>query len=81
MRVLVMGGSRFMGVKLVERLLEGGHDVTIANRGTRNPTWSRPVQTIVGDRYDPDVLQQLADRRPLADVVHRDRWDEQDRQA
>lgn len=50
MRVLVMGGTRFVGVATVEALLADGHDVTIFHRGSRQPNWSRPVKQILGDR-------------------------------
>ena len=60
MRILVMGGTRFMGVKLVERLLERGHEITVANRGSRRPGWSGRVAAIVGDRCDPAFLRRLA---------------------
>ena len=32
-KILVLGGTRFFGRKLVERLLKEGHDVTIMTRG------------------------------------------------
>ena len=34
LNVLVIGGNRFVGYDLVWRLLAGGHDVTLFNRGT-----------------------------------------------
>lgn len=35
MKILVLGGTRFFGVHLVNALLEDGHEVTIATRGGR----------------------------------------------
>lgn len=32
-KILVFGGTRFFGKRLVESLLQAGHDVTIATRG------------------------------------------------
>ena len=32
-RILVIGGTRFFGLRLVEGLLEAGHAVTLATRG------------------------------------------------
>lgn len=50
MRVLVMGGTRFVGVAAVEALLEQGHEVTVFHRGSRRPRWSAPVGEVLGDR-------------------------------
>lgn len=33
MRILVVGGTRFMGLQAVHRLVEGGHEVTVFHRG------------------------------------------------
>lgn len=33
MKILVFGGTRFFGKKLVERLVSEGHEVTIGTRG------------------------------------------------
>jgi len=60
MKVLVVGGTRFMGVETVERLLERGHDVTLFNRGTRPGLWTGRVRELRGDRTDPTSLGQLA---------------------
>ena len=35
MKVLIFGGTRFMGRYVLRALLEVGVEVTIANRGTR----------------------------------------------
>lgn len=59
MRVLVMGGTRFLGVATVEALLRSGHEVTIFHRGSRQPQWSQPVEQIIGDRTVIDDLEPL----------------------
>lgn len=33
MNILVIGGTRFFGIDMVNELLTAGHDVTIATRG------------------------------------------------
>ena len=33
MNILVIGGTRFFGIHMVNKLLEQGHDITIATRG------------------------------------------------
>lgn len=60
MRVLVMGGTRFIGVYLTKLLIEQGHEVVLFNRGN-HPAPVEGVPTIVGDRIDPNSLKtQLA---------------------
>lgn len=59
MRTLVMGGTRFVGVEVVEALLDAGHEVVIFHRGSRSPQWSRPVRQVIGDRTIPKDLEQL----------------------
>lgn len=62
MRVLVIGGSRFVGLLLVWRLLAGGHKVTIFNRGTLPDPFGDRVDRLVGDRTTPDFAHLLAGR-------------------
>jgi nucleoside-diphosphate-sugar epimerase len=57
MRVLILGGTEFVGHAFVDEALARGHDVTVLNRGTRAP---RPdVTTLVGDRTTPHGLSAL----------------------
>lgn len=55
-----MGGTRFLGVHVVEELLRAGHEVTVFHRGSRTPNWERPVQHVIGDRNAPQDLAQLS---------------------
>ena len=50
MRLLVLGGTRFVGRHLVEAALRGGHAVTLFNRGTSAPGLFPGVETLTGDR-------------------------------
>jgi nucleoside-diphosphate-sugar epimerase len=59
-KVLVVGGTRFMGVDTVERLLEHDHEVVVFNRGTRVGLWPGRVREVRGDRTDEAALAQLA---------------------
>ena len=61
MRILVMGGTRFVGKPLVERLLSQGHQLTLFTRGT-NPV-PQGVQHICGDRSNDDDLAALQGQR------------------
>lgn len=56
MKALVLGGSGFIGRRLVHALLEGGHDVTVLNRGrTANPFGDRVAQ-LTADRTDIESM-------------------------
>jgi 2'-hydroxyisoflavone reductase len=59
-RILILGGTRFVGKHLAEIALERGHSVTLFNRGKTNPDWFPSVEKLNGNR-DGD-LQVLADR-------------------
>jgi nucleoside-diphosphate-sugar epimerase len=59
MRVLVMGGSRFMGPRVIETLVARGHEVTAFNRGTRDYAPPVGARQIVGDRNESAALAQL----------------------
>ncbi|TDD49100.1 NAD-dependent dehydratase [Kribbella antibiotica] len=56
MRLLVLGGTKNLGRHVVEAALRLGHDVTLFNRGTTNPSLFPDVRRIVGDRADPSAL-------------------------
>jgi 2'-hydroxyisoflavone reductase len=59
MRILVLGGTAFLGRHLVAQALERGHDVTIFTRGKTNPDLFPEATRLHGDR-DGD-LSALAD--------------------
>jgi 2'-hydroxyisoflavone reductase len=51
MRVLVIGGTLFIGKLLVKRLIAAGHEVTILHRKAEHP-FGRRVRNAVADRND-----------------------------
>ena len=51
MRVLVIGGTLFIGKLLVKRLLTAGHEVTILHRKAEHP-FGRRVRNVIADRND-----------------------------
>jgi nucleoside-diphosphate-sugar epimerase len=58
MRILIIGGTRFLGRHLVESALAHSHDVTLFNRGKSNPDLFPQLETILGDREkDVDKLE------------------------
>lgn len=50
MRVLVLGGTVFLGRHVVETLLARGHDVTLFHRGQRGSDLFPDAERILGDR-------------------------------
>lgn len=50
MKILVLGGTEFLGRSLVESALAAGHEVTLFNRGRRNNSLFPDVERIIGDR-------------------------------
>ena len=57
MKLLIIGGTRFVGRHLVATALDRGHEVTLFNRGTQSSPFA-DVETIRGDRNrDLDKLQ------------------------
>ena len=53
MRALVLGGSVFVGRRLVEALVAAGHDVAVLNRGRTATDLPYGVNRVVADRTDP----------------------------
>jgi 2'-hydroxyisoflavone reductase len=49
-RLLVLGGTRFVGRHLVAAALERGHEVTLAHRGRTNPDLFPGIERLLGDR-------------------------------
>ncbi|AUX30203.1 MULTISPECIES: NAD-dependent epimerase/dehydratase family protein [Sorangium] len=62
MRVLVLGGTRFMGHFLVYRLLAAGHHVTLLNRGATPDRFGDRVARVRCDRAADDLAQALVGR-------------------
>jgi 2'-hydroxyisoflavone reductase len=59
-RILILGGTVFLGRALVEAALEWGHTLTLFNRGKSNPDLFPDVEQLHGDRAAD--LSVLADR-------------------
>lgn len=49
-KVLIFGGTGFIGPHFVRVLRERGHTLTLFNRGKRNPGLFADVETLIGDR-------------------------------
>lgn len=86
MRILVMGGTRFIGVFLTKLLVAQGHEVVLFNRG-KKPVPVEGVAVIKGDRKDTAALKaalaaesfdaifdnsgrELSDTQPLVELFN-----------
>ena len=61
MKVLIFGGTRFMGRYVLRALLDVGVEVTIANRGTREE--NKGAHNVICDRSQPGALEQFNDSK------------------
>ena len=50
MKILILGGTRFVGRALVEAALDRGHQVTLFNRGKSDPGLFPQLEKLTGDR-------------------------------
>jgi 2'-hydroxyisoflavone reductase len=60
MKLLILGGTVFLGRHLVQAALARGHEVTLFNRGQHNPNLFPNVEKLRGDR--DNNLSSLKDR-------------------
>ena len=54
-RILILGGTRFLGPAIVEAALAEGFEVTLFNRGKSNPDLFPDLETRIGDRNTGDL--------------------------
>jgi 2'-hydroxyisoflavone reductase len=52
LRILILGGTGWLGPNQVRAALSRGHEVTLFNRGQRNPGMFPELETLIGDRDD-----------------------------
>ena len=69
MRIIVLGGTRFIGRAIVEELASSGHDVLIVHRGMLEPSDMPAVQHVHAERVDlPAHRSELAAFDPEAAI-------------
>ena len=77
MATLVTGGTGFIGSNIVRDLAERGHEVVSLDilpvddlvHRNRGP-WAGQVTWIQGDIVDPRILEQVAARGPIDNIIH-----------
>lgn len=67
MKILVLGGTRFLGPTVVRSALANGHAVTMFNRGVSNPWLFRGVDRRIGNRF--------SEQEPGLSALKEGRWD------
>jgi nucleoside-diphosphate-sugar epimerase len=76
-RVLVLGGTRFVGPPLVRRLVESGHEVTVFHRGRTEAELPGTVRHVHGDftSFDQHLgeLRKLEPRVVIDDIPYLDK--------
>ncbi|WP_438350660.1 NAD-dependent epimerase/dehydratase family protein [Paenibacillus sp. FA6] len=79
MKILIIGGTGFIGPYVVEELIELGHEVAIFNRGTNNRLISQDTVTfITGDRqFLNSYRQEFIEFAPEV-VIHMGAYTKQD---
>lgn len=68
MNVLIIGGTRFFGIHTVNRLLENGHTVTIATRGSYINPFEDKVYHLIMDKTDENSVRNVLQNQKY-DVV------------
>jgi 2'-hydroxyisoflavone reductase len=79
-RILMLGGTGFIGPHIVHAALARGHQVSMLNRGQREPNQNAAdfarVEAIRGDRSKPDAYAGLAGKKwdVVIDTAQRVPW-------
>lgn len=55
LRILILGGTGFIGPHQVRYALSRGHTITVFNRGRQKEEWPGPVEELLGDRNTGDL--------------------------
>ncbi len=58
MKILVIGGTRYFGIHMVNKLLAQGYDVIIATRGTTRDSYGDKVGRIILQRTNPESMKE-----------------------
>ena len=73
MKVLVIGGTLYIGRLLVEELVKAGHEVAILHRKPKHD-FGRRVENLMADRNDPDSLREVLSGRRF-EVIYDNAYD------
>lgn len=68
LRILVLGGTRFLGLHAVKIAMARGHDVTLFNRGRSNPHLFPDLVKLRGDRNDDLTALEIGEWDAVIDT-------------
>ena len=69
MNILVVGGTRFFGIPMIEKLISDGHDVTVATRGRNQDRFGDKVKRLILDRSDEASIAAALDSRRYDAII------------
>ena len=69
MKILVLGGTRFFGIRMVQDLLKMGHDVTIGTRGVAGDPFGCQVKRVALDRSSGESLRRALEGKRFDLVI------------
>jgi len=69
MKILVVGGTQYVGIHLVRQLLANGHEITIATRGKTSDDFGDAISRIIVERTCADSLKHALSGK-CYDVVY-----------
>lgn len=78
MDVLILGGTGVISRQIVNRLLTGGHRVSVFHRGSKQLPFAGEVETLTGDKSDEQAFRQLMRGRRFDAVIDMICFDESD---
>lgn len=72
MRILVTGGAGYVGSTSAERLIDGGHEITILDNLLRGHRAAAPSEAslVVGDIGDSELVERTLREREIEAVLH-----------
>lgn len=69
MNILVLGGTRFVGLRLVKLLIEKSHRVTVLNRGLSRASLPDGVAQLIADRSQPAAVRAALSGKTFDAVI------------
>ncbi|MGI5817540.1 MAG: NAD-dependent epimerase/dehydratase family protein [Armatimonadota bacterium] len=70
MKVLIIGGTRYLGREIMLRLSERGDDVTVLNRGRTDCPLPENVRCVTADITDPETVVRALEGRRFDTCAH-----------
>lgn len=65
MKVLIIGGPKFLGYHIIKDLLKRGHRITVLNRGNHEPL----------EGVECNIKCDIHDRKKLKTILQKEKWD------